>query len=220
MSRKNMSSVNSMWNIMYSDVDKKEREKRVSFESEKTNTSDICRCNSLETLSCQLHDGCSELKSIYFKLINKYFANYLSFNEKDIINQLGGKYDSISYCLYSTVENITRLKKRKLEMFKEELDKCLVKRLKQEEKDSEIPRVVMMEDYDPDWNIFLAKWDRGVWDLASAKKQQKFIKISLIKGGARELDGSLMYNNLHFMEKLVGLLENAQELVFMDFLLV
>ncbi len=213
---KNMPTINAIWNSLYRDVDveKKERKKCVSFTSEKVNTEDVCNCNTLEALSCNLHDGSREINHKYFKLIQKYFANHLFFKEKEIIAHLDGKYDIISACLKSTIENIERLKKRKREIFEEDLGIYLLKPLQN------TPRVVMMEDYDPDWDKFLAKWDNSLWDAASARKQQKFIKTSLIKGGARDLDGSLVYNNLQYMEKLVGLLENSQEIVFMDFLMV
>jgi hypothetical protein len=215
MPRKDIQFFNVMWKYDYGGVEKKERSKRVSFSVEKNNTSDVCKCDNVESLTCNLHDGCSEIKHKYFKLISKYFANHLFFKERDIISHLNGNYDHIAYCLESAAENIERLKKRKKEMFKDELAECLSK-----QQDAAIPRVVMMDDYDPEWNKFLSKWDNSLYDYASAKKQQKHVKVSLIKGGARELDGSLLYNNIHKMERLIGLLENAQEIIFMDFIMV
>ncbi len=215
MPRKNIPVVNAMWNSVYGGVEKKERSKCVSFSVEKNNTTDVCKCNIAESLTCNLHDGCSEMKHKYFKLISKYFANHIFFKETDIISHLNGNYDHIAYCLESAAENIERLKKRKKEMFKEELAECLSK-----QQDAAIPRVTMMDDYDPEWNKFLSNWDNSLYDYASAKKQQKHVKVSLVKGGARGLDGSLSYNNIHFMEILVRLLENAQEIIFMDFIMV
>ena len=213
MSRKlNMTPINDRWNFFYNTKDDTERVKKVSFATNKSNKIAECGCNNKELLSCDLHDGSDEKKAQYFKLVNNYFANYLSFNEKDVMNNLGQNCEIISFCLQSTKDNIARLNERKKEVLEENLIAL--------EQELMTPRVILFEDYDPEWKRFLAKWDNSMLNMASIKKTQKLIKTSLIKGGARELDGSLQYEHLPLMHKLVGILENAEELVFMDYLMV
>ena len=76
-----------------------------------------------------------------------------------------------------------------------------------------IPRVVVLEDFDP-------KWDNIYLNLAATKKQSKNTKVSLVKGGSRGIDYSFDYNHIPYIKKLHSLLENAHEAMFLEFVLV
>lgn len=215
----NMTSINDRWNTFYSVEEGAERVRKISFVTDKSNGTAKCGCDENDSLSCDLHDGSDKKNAQYFKLVNKYFAKHLSFNEKDVMDNLGQDFETISFCLQSTKDNITRLNKRKKEVFEEDVISAL-KRKAEEYERMLTPRIMLSEDFDPEWRKFLAKWDNSLADMASARKQQKLIKASVIRGGARQIDGSFHYEHMPYMHKLVGILENTEELVFMDFLMV
>lgn len=197
--------VNSLWKILYTDLPKK-KEKKISFVDfqMKSNVQTECKCNVDGFFSCELHDGSDPRKHKFFNLIKHYLARMELFNENIIIKYLND-INIVVFCLEQTREFFNRIERRKKELFEIELYECYLKKC--------TPRVVNMDDFDP-------KWDNIYLNLAAAKKQMIEIKVSLIKGGSRGLDGSLNYNHIPYIEKLHKLLENAYETMFLDFLLV
>ena len=189
--------------------------KKISFVNTKSNkTCCDCNCKKSELFSCDLHDGSNELNSKVYGLIEKYFHKYKSFNEKDVIEYVGVNYDIISFFIMYIIDIIKRLEARKQEIFEENLISCLNRRIEKEQK--KIPRIVRSEDFDPEWRRFISKWDNINIDIISCRKQRKEIKISIIKGGSRDFDGTLTYPNIILMQNLVCVLEKTNAIIFGD----
>ena len=205
-----INTANYLWrnlytNDSYTEIPKKE--KKISFvDSEmKTNVQTDCKCNIYESYYCDLHDGSDPRNKKFFNLIKNYFANPNMFDEGALIKFLEENIDLVVFCLEQVKDALNRLERRKKELFDSELYECYVKKC--------VPRVASMEDFDP-------KWDNVYLDLAAAKKQKQFTKVSLIKGGSRGLDGSFEYSHIPYIKRLHNLLENAHEAMFLEFILI
>lgn len=208
MSNNNMTQINNKWKRFYDEYDNG-RVRKISFIDEKINRIDVCSCDKKNSLSCAVHDGSNERNTQFFNLIKIYFAKLACFNENDVLNigcfnenDMMYNYDLISSFLQTTRDIITRLELRRRKIFEECLISCLKKRFNS---------VHMSEDFDPQ---FIARWDNSYLDMIAAKKQFQKIKISLIRGGSRDLNGTLEYGNIHVIKKLIRILENSQEQVF------
>lgn len=192
--------------------------KKVSFVNTKSNKTScvcVCNCKKSKLFSCDLHDGSNELNSKVYGLIEKYFVKYNFFNEKDVIEYVENvcvNYDIISFFIMYIIDIIKRLEARKQEIFEENLISCLNRRIEKEQK--KIPRIVRSEDFDPEWSRFISKWDNINIDIISCRKQRKEIKISIIKGGSRDFDGTLTYLNITLMQNLIIILEKTRAIIF------
>ena len=200
---------NHLWNLMYKDVlEKKEKkEKKISFVNSdmKINIQTYCKCNIKEFSTCDLHDGSDPRKKKFYKMVENYFAQMKLFDEPTLIKYLDGNIELVVFCLEQTKEVVKRLERRKKELFESDIYEFYLKKC--------LPRLPIMEDFDP-------KWDNINLNLAAAKKQMKYSKVSLIKGGSRGLDGSLDYNHIPYIKNLQNLLENVYEAMFLEFILI
>lgn len=208
---KNIQAINSMWNSHYEGVDRVLKNRRVKFSDDemKANAQCECICNTpSESLTCLLHDGSNAKNRLFYDLVVAYFSNYRTFSEKDVITQSKGDINNVVLYLEGAKDSLKRLEIRKQEIFESDLYDFYLKKTMQS-----VPRVALMDDYDP-------TWDSLHWNLAAQRKQSKLPKVSLIKGGAGGIDGSLEYHHIPFIKNLEKLLENAHESMFLEFIII
>ncbi len=216
--------INTNWKLKHGGIVRRRTPKKVSFvESEmKSNSNDKCKCKSESWLMCQLHDNSNPKNAIFYEIVQKYFAKFQTYSEKDLLEQLEKNVkkvenvknvkkvententkntkntqinDLLSFCLKATKESIERLERRKKELnkelFEDKLYDCYIKKRKL--------RVAFSDDFDP-------KWDSAYLDAIAAKRQAKYVRVSVIKGGSRSIIGTLQYNHIVFLKKLEELL--------------
>jgi len=207
--------INATWKLNYGGIPRRKSPRKVSFaENEmKSNSTDKCKCNSDSWLVCQLHDNSDPRSAIFYEIVQKYFAKFQTFSEKDLLEELEKNVknvknvkrtkkveinDLLSFCLQATKDSIERLEKRKKELnkelFEDKLYDCYLKK-----REKSVPRIALSDYFDP-------KWDSPYFDAIAAKRQSKCVRVSVVKGGSRSTVGTLQYNHITFLKKLEELL--------------
>ena len=140
----------------------------------------------------KLHDGTSNKNENFYFFVLRCLRN--NFTLEDIITRMSD--EDIKYCVKKTQDIVVRLQIRRLLLSLEEPEK------------SEEP-----DNFDP-------CWDTIYWNSLARSRQQKNIRISIIKNGSRDFCGLIDYVNYNKIKNIYELLKQAEEYIKSGFILL